>query len=323
MMAAMRKLGFVAVVLVLLPSLFMSSCHQDEQHPTNSFTVRAISVHGAPSRWDFAVQQGLVRIGEELGGGVESLRVTDSADAGVRITEIGRQQVDLVFCIGGWFEKTRYTESAAFPGTVFVLLPGNVRRGNVAGIQFLPEEAGYVAGAVASVISSSNRVGVLRGEGQPWLESVEEGFLAGFRANRRRAAVTTADGAEGAAILASQGVGVALYATDFAEPDVLAAARASGLKLVSTDRRVMVSDPDLVFAAVEIDVAEAMVRVAREVRDGVFSARVFAFDLGSGVVDVSLNGGLPDEVREEAVEALANARAEVTAGYVAFDELGL
>ena len=80
---------------------------------------------------------------------------------------------------------------------------------------------------------------------------------------------------------------------------------------------------DTVVAAIDFDVAEAMLRVAREVRDHAFKGRVFAFDLGSGVLDVVINPALAPENRAVAEEALEAARSEITAGLVEFDELGL
>jgi basic membrane lipoprotein Med (substrate-binding protein (PBP1-ABC) superfamily) len=164
---------------------------------------------------------------------------------------------------------------------------------------------------------------VLWGDGRSWLEPIEKAFAAGFRAQKRRGMIVSADGVDGVERFAAEGIDVALYASDTADPVVLGAVRESGLKLVVTDRSVMDSHRDLVLAVVDIDVAEAMVRVARDVRDGVFIARVFTFDLGSGVVNVEINGDLPKQTLEQARQVQAAASAEVTAGYVAFDELGL
>ena len=206
---------------------------------------------------------------------------------------------------------------------MFILLPGDHYAENVGGIQFLPEEAGYIAGAVAGALSSNRRVGLLRGEGQPWMEQLEEGFLAGFRSRQRRTLVETAEGREGAKRLYETGVKVALYACDVADSEVLGAARETGLLLVGTDLALMEAQPETVVAAVEVDVAEAMLRVAREVRDRNFAGRVFAFDLGSGVLDVGVSENLDPDVRAAAQAALDEARSEVTAGLVEFDELGL
>jgi hypothetical protein len=51
--------------------------------------------------------------------------------------------------------------------------------------------------------------------------------------------------------------------------------------------------------------------------------RVFAFDLGSGVLDVVISPDMAPDSLAVAGEALEEARAEITAGLVEFDELGL
>ena len=74
----------------------------------------------------------------------------------------------------------------------------------------------------------------------------------------------------------------------------------------------------------EIDVAEAMLRIAREVHDLSFSGKVYAFDLGSGVLDVKLNPSFASPGRDTDLrEILERARSEITAGWVEIDELGI
>ena len=134
----------------------------------------------------------------------------------------------------------------------------------------------------------------------------------------------TAGGADGPWQLTAAGVEVALYSTDRVDPQVLAAAHDAGLFLVGTDPSLLDAEPDFVIAAVEVDVAEAMLRVAREVHDLTFKGKVFAFDLGSGVLDVRLNSILAPADREAGYrEALERARSEITAGWVEIEELGI
>ena len=84
------------------------------------------------------------------------------------------------------------------------------------------------------------------------------------------------------------------------------------------------AEPDFVIAAVEVDVAEVMLRIAREVHDLTFSGKVYAFDLGSGVLDVKLNPSFaPPDSDTDFRETLERARSEITAGWVEIEELGI
>jgi basic membrane lipoprotein Med (substrate-binding protein (PBP1-ABC) superfamily) len=285
--------------------------------------VQLLTSPNVSGRWEAAAERGLGLIAAELDAEIARHRVGDDPEGQGPMTTQGRAGVDLVFCVGAGFETALYAEAGAFPATVFVLIPGRARAANVAGIEFLPEGAGYLAGVVAAAVAPNQRVGIIRGTGGPWLEALERGFEAGFRANRSRAAVETGQGVEGVWALNVTDVGVALYASDEPEPGVLDAAREAGLRLIVTDPDLMVKFPDVVVAAVDVDVAEAMLRVAREVRDGTFVGKVYSFDLGSGVLEVTINGDLDPAVLAPATEALEAARSEVTAGLVEIDRLGL
>ncbi|MCU0305680.1 MAG: hypothetical protein MUC56_16645 [Thermoanaerobaculales bacterium] len=73
-----------------------------------------------------------------------------------------------------------------------------------------------------------------------------------------------------------------------------------------------------------IDVAEAMLRVAREVHDRSFRGQVYTFDLGSGALDVVLGPGLVNaDHAGDPIGALERARSEITAGWVEIEELGI
>ena len=323
MIGTMRKSVTVLTVPAMLIAVLMTSCAREEPSEQEDFTVRMLTSHSLSGRWERAAERGLGLIAAELEADIGRLRVDDPAGARSRLAEQGRAGVDLVFCVGACSERLLYTEAAVWPKTVFMMLPGEVSARNAGGIRFLPEEVGYLVGALVGAVATDNRVGLLRGEGHPWLEVLEEGFIAGFRARRRRALVETADGLNGVQELSSLGIKIVLYACDRADPAVLAAARDAGMLLVATDPEMIDAEPDLVIAAVDVNVPEAMLRVAREVRDGTFVGRVYSFDLGSGVLDIRVNQDLEPDMLGAAVDALEMARSEVTAGLVEFDELGL
>jgi basic membrane lipoprotein Med (substrate-binding protein (PBP1-ABC) superfamily) len=313
------KLVAAAVTLALLAT----ACGRDEQPTDTGFSVRMLTLRTISGRWERAAEQGLGRIAAELEADVARFRVDNPSNERELLAEQGRAGVHLVFCVGGYSESVLYSVASAFPDTIFVQLPGHARAANVAGIRFLPEEVGYLAGAVAGALAPDGRLGVLHGSGQPWLELLEEGYVAGFKSRWRRTRVEVAEGADGVWRLSSAGVMMSLYAADISDPEVLAAAHNAGLKLVVTDPELIEVGAHTVVAAIDVDVAEAMIRVSREVRDRTFAGREFAFDLGSGVLDVVINPELAPDDLTVAKEALEEARAEITAGLVEFDGLGL
>ncbi len=302
----------------------MLACTQAEPPKEKGFRVRLLTSVAISGRWEQAAEKGLGLIAAELEADVARTRATGSADQRALFRNLARDGVDLVFCVGPEVERLVYTEAVAFPDTDFVVIPGEIHGANVGSVTFAPEEAGYLAGAVAAAVTDRPAVGLLRGAGRPWLERLETGFSAGFLSAHADAEVVTAGGLDGPWQLTGAGVEVALYSTDRVDRQILAAAHDAGLFLVGADPSLLEAEPDFVVAAVDVDVAEAMLRVAREVRDLTFTGKVYAFDLGSGVLDVQLNSGLAPTNREtEYREALERARSEITAGWVEIEELGI
>jgi basic membrane lipoprotein Med (substrate-binding protein (PBP1-ABC) superfamily) len=323
MVKVVHRQSSKVVSTLAMAVLLTAACSPDTEHPEESFSVRVLTTRSVSERWDRAAERGLGRVASELGADVAHVHIDEPAHERNLLADQGRAGIDLVFCVGGYSETVLYSVANAFPKTVFILLPGRVHAENVAGIRFLPEEVGYLAGAVAGALSPDGRLGLLRGGGQPWLEPLEEGYVAGFKSRWRRTKVTVGEGADGVWELSSAGVLLSLYAADGADPEVLAAAHNAGIQLVVTHPEFLDAASDTVVAAVDFDVAEAMLRVSREVRDHTFKGRVYAFDLGSGVLDVVINPALAPDLRPVAEEALEEARAEITAGLVEFDGLGL
>ncbi len=316
--------SFAVRILLAVSVAGLVSCTPDEPPVEPGFRVRLLTSVVVSGRWERAAERGLGLIAAELDADVARVRATGAADQRVRFRELGRNGVDLVFCIGPEVEALVYTEAGAFPDTDFIVIPGEVHGANVASITFMPEEAGYLAGAAAASVVDQPSLGLLRGAGRPWLDLLERGFVAGFRSVHPGAEVVTADGPDGPWQLVAAGVQIALYSSDRIDAQTLAAAHDAGLLLVGADPALLTAEPDLVVAAVDVDVAEAMLRVAREVDDRSFTGQVFAFDLGSGVLDVVPGSGLGSPERDAALrDAIERARSEITAGWVEIEELGI
>jgi basic membrane lipoprotein Med (substrate-binding protein (PBP1-ABC) superfamily) len=288
------------------------------------FRIRLLTSVPLSGRWEREAERGLGLVAAELGADIARSRAPGVADLRERLRAQAADGVDLIFCVGPEVEAVVFTEAAAYPDTDFVIIPGELHGANLASISFLPEEAGYLAGAVAASLADEPVIGLLRGAGRPWLERLEAGFIAGFSASHPEAVTITARGNDGPWELASAGARLALYSTDRADPGVLAAVHDAGLVLIAADPGLVESERDLVVAAVVIDVAEAMLRVAREVRDRSFRGQVYTFDLGSGALDLVLNPGFAGGQRmTDLTGVLERARSEITAGWVEIEELGI
>lgn len=310
-----------AVALVLVSGCGDRSSDMETVEP--GYRVRLLTAKPVSGRWERSAEEGLGRIAAELGADVARLRTTEEVGIQALLRGQGEEGVDLVFCVGPGFDNAVFANAPSFPSTQFVLLPGRAHGANVTGVEFMPDGAGYVAGVVAAKLGSSRSVGVLRGAGGPWLDHLESGFIRGFLSEGYRHEAVVLSAPEGPWELAQQGANVALYATDRPEGDVLAAAHDAGVLLVAADSSLMAAEPYVVAVAIHVDVAEAMLRLARGAFEQGPTAGFYSFGLGSGVVDVRLNPSLPETSLPTVLEALEVARSEVTAGLVEMEDLGI
>lgn len=322
-MAAQRQLLSAAVALGVLGHLGCGRGPAPVQPSPAVFQVRLAISPQASERWERQAGRGLERIAAELGATVDRRRVADAVLTRDLVVDDSGRAADLVFCVGPDFANSVFTEAATFPSTRFVLVPGRGHSASVGGVEFLPAGAGYVAGVVAARLRPASVVGILRGAGSPWLEELERGFVAGYRSVLEDADVMVVGSSDGPWELAAAGVEIALYAADEPEGEALAAAHDAGVLLVAADSALLDEEADVIAAAVDVDVAEAMVRLAREVETGTFTGGEYAFDLGSGVLDVRLNPTLPGNQLPSLREALEMARSEVTAGIVEMEGFGM
>lgn len=315
----MRRLVPVLILVVVVVA-----CGPDGPPEPPPLEVRLVTSILHSGRWEREAERGLGLIAAELGAEVARLRAEQAGKRRAVLERLGSEEVDLVFCVGPGFDAVLYTEAAAHPASSYVRLPGDSGGRNLAAIRFQTSDAGFLAGAAAAALAGDDRgVGILRGRGGPWLEDLEDGFVSGLLTARPDAEVLTGAGVDGAWSLLEDGVGVVLYATDTPDRAVLAAAHDAGLMLIATDPGLLRDAEATVVAAVQVDVAEAMLRVAREVADGTFSGRVYVFDLGSGVLSLELDREHPEAGRAEVLAAVEAARSAITAGFVEIENLGI
>jgi len=93
--------------------------------------------------------------------------------------------------------------------------------------------------------------------------------------------------------------------------------------LIGVGRDTIRHYPETVIGALSVDLPEAVDRIARDVMDGTFRGRVYAYDLGSGVVDLTISPSLLASLDEDDIDRVDEARAAVNAGLVELENMGL
>lgn len=274
----------------------------------------------ADGGWNAGAYEGLLAIRDELGAEVRHAETRTPADFEEGFRDFASRGFDLVFGHGFEYQEAAARVAADYPQTVFVTTSGDTVRENVAPMVFELEQATYLLGVLAGRMSRTGRIGLVGGIDLPSIRSTFLAFRAGAESVRPDVAVKevfignfddTAAAREAALALLEEGADFLMHQANDAGRGVFRAvsdraARGDRVYAFGTNRNQNDMAPDVVLASATLDIPDAFVEVARQVRDGRFEAEPLRLGMAQGIVAVvpnpALEGRIPQPVRDELAE---------------------
>lgn len=248
----------------------------------------------ADAAWNSGAYQGLTWIHDSLGLSVSHIEARTPAEQDEALRAYAAQGYGLVFAHGFEFQDAAERVSAEYPKTTFIITSGRRVRGQVAPLIFRLEEASYLAGMVAGVMTRSNVIGFVGGIELPPIEAAYQGWVNGATAvnpkvRSRKVYLNSFDdaaaGREAALALIRAGADMFHHNADAAALGLFQAAKESpGVYLFGANADQAHLAPERVMGSAVIDLPRAFLLVARELKEGRFTPKVESFGLGSGVV---------------------------------------
>jgi basic membrane protein A and related proteins len=256
--------------------------------------------------WNGGAYEGLLAIRDSLRAQISHVQTKTPAEFEENFRQYGAQGYDLVIGHGFEFQDAAVRVGPEFPKTLYVTTSGNTVRANVAGIQFAFEEASYLAGMLAAGMSKTSAIGAIGGTELPPVKRSFAAYSAGARAMNARIAVAVSyvgnwddvsAGKEQALAQIGRRADVIFQNADAAGLGVFQAARESKSAYVigaNADQNAIA--PEVTLGSVVIDLPRAFLLVAKEVRDGTFTARVVSLGIRENVVRLVLNPTLSSKI---------------------------
>lgn len=274
--------------------------------------------------WNGGAYEGLMWIRDSLGATVSHVQTRTPADFEENFREYGARGFQLVFGHGFEFQDAARRVAPQFPRTVYVTTSGNTTDENLAGVRFSFSDASYLAGVLAAGITRSGVLGVVGGTELPPVKESFVAFERGARSVNPRVRVLTAfvgnwddvsAGKEQALAQIARGADVIFQNADAAGLGVFQAARErTGIFVIGSNANQNSIAPEVTLGSVVIDLPRAFLTVAREVRAGGFTGKVFVFDAANGVVELVLNPATADRVPARIRATLDSVRQRVRTG---------
>jgi len=275
--------------------------------------------------WNALAYEGLLAIRDQLGAEVSQVETKTPAEFEEGFRDYARRGYALIFGHGFEFQQAAAAVAADFPQTTFITTSGNTVRKNVAPLRFMLEQATYLAGMMAGLMSDSGVAGAVGGMAIPSVESTLLAFEAGARSVNPgfrviRSYIGNWDdvgaAAEAAKAQIQQGADFLIHNADAAGLGVFQAAQANHILAFGTNKNQNDIAPDAVLASAVIDVPRAFLEIARQVKNRSFKAEVVKLGMADGIVAFEINPALASRIPADVSTRIEDTRKRIIAGDV-------
>lgn len=320
----MRRLIEAALIGACAMLAGCSSCGDAPSGGTDKLKVALLSPGPvSDAGWNALAYEGLLLIRDRLGADIAQTETKTPAEFEEGFRDFARRGFKLVIGHGFEFQEAAATVAPDFPDTVFITTSGNTVRKNVAPIRLLLEESTYLAGMLAAHMSKTGRGGLIGGIDIPAVKSTFLAFIAGAKAVKPDFVATSSyvgnwedvgAAKEAALALIQQGSDVLFHNADAAGLGVFQAAQAKQVFAFGSNKNQNDVAPDVIVASAVIDIPGAFLRVAQEVQEGRFVAKIEKLGMKDGVVSFAYNPRLQHRIPPEAMAAIDVARQRIIDG---------
>ena len=130
--------------------------------------------------WNATAYNGLLAIEEQFGCEISYVENVASSDTEEVFRSYATQGYDVIFGHGFEFGDAALRVAPDFPDTQFVIVSSNISEGaNLGSVNFAAPQQGFLAGALAALVSETGVVGAIGGKDMPPIRMPILGFMAG------------------------------------------------------------------------------------------------------------------------------------------------
>lgn len=323
----MKKIGILMLTLALVVTSLIGCTNTDEKNDSKIKIGMITDVGGINDEsFNQSTWNGLQKAKEELNIDVTYVESKQEGDYVQNIETLIDQNVDLILGVG--FKLTDAIEEASklYPNQNFAIIDGEFANGvpsNVKNIMFKEEEAGYLAGVLASKMTKTNVVGFIGGMEVPVVDRYKYGFMAGVEDTMKESKVKMSsiqisyansftDSSKGKAIanqMIKNDTDIIFHAAGPVGNGMFEALKEKGLVGIGVDMDQNKLAPDTVVTSAVKHLNIASYNLAKELKKGNFKGGVVELNTlandGVGLADYN------KVVTKEAKEAVDKAKEKI------------
>ncbi len=335
-----RTQPYLLLVVALLMVFTLFGCQQQAPAPAPEEEVapvveeaeaeeEAMSVafvlHGTvdDGNWNGMAYQGILNL-QEAGFDVAYSESVDDADVAKVLRDYASQGADIIWAWSGTYPNAVLEVAPEFPDTTFAAItgPGMEWPDNVWAISHEFEDAYFLSGALAGLMSETGKVGQVGGIPIPIYAASQMAFEAGvLYVNPDAEVFSTFVGdfndpvgaKQAAAAQIENGADIVASSVDLGVYGLFEAAREAGdVKIMTLLSDQYENAPDVILGATLMDYPGAIIEVTNQIAEGARGG-YHAISWAAGTAYWSdFHGQIPDDVMDE----LAEVEAALVAGEI-------
>jgi len=331
-----RRSLLALVVLAQLAAGCSSPAKESSKTSAAGFPVGLVFDIGGRGDKSFndSAYNGLVRAQKDLGVTFSTLETSEGSDREAQLRQLASGDSRLVFGVGFLFTDDVRALAKEFPEKRFACIdytvtPGDSLPPNLVALKFREEEGSFLVGALAALLTKTNKIGFVGGMEIPLIKKFQAGYVAGAKAaNPNVQVLIKYAGTTGAAFkdptkgkelaLAEYhaGADIIFHASGSTGLGVFEAARELKKLAIGVDSDQYDEAPDNVLTSMVKRVDVAVFETIKALGEGRWSSGIKVFGLAENgvawVYDDRNKAKIPDPVRAT-VDSL---KAEIIAGHI-------
>ncbi len=232
--------------------------------------------------WDGNGYRGLQSIKQIVHAKVAYTESVQLADIQQALRNYATQGYDLIFGNGFEYGQPMSQIASRYPKVKFVAITGaSSTPSNLQEPQFAENQAGYLAGVVAGLMTKTNKIGCVGGQQLPFVVSQLEGFKLGVKYVNKRASVhvtytgsftDVAKAKQAATALVDTGIDVLCQKDDNGGPAIIGVAKSRHIWAIGDSQDQNNLAPKIVLTSAVINSPAVILAIARQVANGTFKS---------------------------------------------------
>ena len=315
-----------SMVLAMAAPAFAESATEAPDLDGSDFSVGLVTDVGGVNDGSFnqSAWEGLQKAGEDFGVTVNYLESKTDADYTPNIESFMDEDCDLIICVGYMLADAMRSAAEENPDQKFAIIDDSSCSDldNVTCLMFRQEQASYLVGYVAGLVTETNTVGFVLGMANDTMNQFGYGYLAGVKDANPDATIlqqnanSFSDSATGKSMANQEitnGADVIFHAAGATGLGVIEACQEAKIKAIGGDSDQSSIAPDTVITSAMKRVDNAVYETTEELIQDKLESGIHEYDLAHGGVDIAPT---TDLLSDDVIAAVDDVKEKIISGEV-------